>query len=561
MTNRLLINRILMSGLLALVSATGQTVPGLSIKVDTFPMAARPTPDGKFLLVLNAGVNPPSISVIDIAAAKEMSRTPVPDAWLGLTVNKAGDRVYVGGATRSAVYEFSLANGVLKPSRMFAAGDFIGDVQLAPDGHLLYAAALYKDAVIVINPQSGLVLSRIKTGRRPYRILFHPSGKKFYVSSWADGAVGIYDVNNGERLGNVRVGPHTTDMAWAPGPVEDQPAVAARLFVSASNTNSVYVLGAKEDGDLSRLESVNLAFAPDQPLGTTPAGLGLSADGKKLFVACSGVDATAVLDISGPHAFVAGFVPAGAYPTTAFGLPDGRVGALNGHSGTVLFAKVGDEKPQDPAHAADEPAYNGPIRHVIYIVGDLGEGQMWATAGIASDYTEKLWPSYAGHRRTIYDFEGQEPANQPPAGYIWTAASQAGLSMRNYGFFVDNRKEAEADGTQITGIRDPILAAVTDPNYRGPDSTYKDSERASELIEELGDFDKSNKMPQLLLVRMSDEKAVQSVKDAVSKSRFAAETGIFVPTPATQLSMLRTIEIILGLHPMTVFDAAAKPVF
>ncbi len=87
---------------------------GMQVPVDTFPMAQVVTPDKKLMLVLNGGWNPPSISVIDIAAAKELSRTPVPDGWLGLTVTKAGDKVYVGGGSKGAVYEFGLANGVLK---------------------------------------------------------------------------------------------------------------------------------------------------------------------------------------------------------------------------------------------------------------------------------------------------------------------------------------------------------------------------------------------------------------------------------------------------------------
>src|SRR5580658_2640180 len=165
---------------------------GAQIPVDAFPMATAITPDKKFLLVLNGGYNPPSISVIDIAAAKEVSRAAAPDAWLGLTMTKAGDKVYVGGGAKAAVYEFSFANGTLTPSRMFPVvvakdikpEDFIGDVQFSPDGHLLYATNLYRDSIVVINPQSGLVLKRIKTLRRPYRILFHPSGKTFYVSSW-----------------------------------------------------------------------------------------------------------------------------------------------------------------------------------------------------------------------------------------------------------------------------------------------------------------------------------------------------------------------------------------
>src|SRR5580704_3104603 len=221
---------------------------GTQIPVETFPMSSLVTPDKKYLLVLNGGYNPPTISVIDIAANKELSRTPVPDGWLGLTMTKAGDRVYVGGGARAAVHEFKLENGVLTPSRLFPVvadkdrkpEDFIGDVQLSPDGHLLYAADLYRDSVVVVNPQSGIMLSRIKTGHRPYRILFHPSGKSIFVSSWSDGTVGQYDVANGSQLASVRVGPHVTDMVWRAGSVENQPSLAARIFVSASNTNSVF---------------------------------------------------------------------------------------------------------------------------------------------------------------------------------------------------------------------------------------------------------------------------------------------------------------------------------
>src|SRR5215469_7249393 len=68
---------------------------GTQIPVDTLPMSTLVTPDRKYLLVLNGGYNPPSVSVIDIAAGKELSRVPVPDGWLGLTMTKAGDKIYV----------------------------------------------------------------------------------------------------------------------------------------------------------------------------------------------------------------------------------------------------------------------------------------------------------------------------------------------------------------------------------------------------------------------------------------------------------------------------------
>jgi YVTN family beta-propeller protein len=692
---------------------------GTQIPVDTFPMAAAVTPDKKFLLVLNGGFNPPSISVIDIATNTAVGRTPVPDGWLGLVITKAGDKVYVGGGAQAAIYEFSLANGVLKPARMFPIvaqkdrkpEDFIGDIQFSPDGHLLYAANLYRDSVVVVNPQSGLVVSRIKTGRRPYRILFHPSGKSLYVSSWADGSISQFDAATGALITTVRVAPHTTDMVWLEGSVDDHPEIAARLFVSASNTNNVYVLGATESGDLSRFETINLSLTPRQPLGTTPSGLGLSADGTKLFVACADANSAAVVDISGARSRVLGFVPTGWYPTDAFGLPDGRMAVLNGkglrsypnpdgpnpaktgnaspqygpriQTGTVQLVDVPDEtklqsltaevlgntpyrdeKLDDAGIPPDSPVHaTGPIKHVIYIVkenrtydqvlGDMKEGNgdpslvlfgesstpnfhkmarefvlldnfyvnsdvsadghNWATAAIAPDFTQRMWPSQYAKRAKTYNFEGGEPANSPPAGYLWTNAAQAGITLANYGYFAENRTKPAADGSQISRVLDPVLSKVTNTDFRSFDLDYPDIERAKVFLDDLGDWQKDGMMPQLLIMRLGNDhtsgttagkiaplsasadndQAVGMVVEAVSKSRYWNETAIFIieddaqngpdhvdshrstcyvispwvkrhaenSTMYNQASVLRTMEIILGMHPMTTYDAGARPMF
>lgn len=697
---------------------------GTQIPVDTFPMSAAVTPDKKFLLVLNGGYNPPSISVIDIASAKELTRNPLPDAWLGLTISKAGDKVYVGGGAKATIYEYSLANGVLKPSRRFPvvpennvqADDFVGDVQFTPDGHLLYATELYRDTVAVVNPQSGLVISRVKTRRRPYRILFHPSGKSFYVSSWAEGSVSQYETSTGNLLATTPVGAHTTDMVWREGGAgDDDEKASARLFVSASNTNSVFVLGAGESGNLSRLETINIALTPRQPLGSTPSGLGLSADGSKLFVACADANAVAVVDISQARSRVLGFVPSGWYPTTAFGLPDGRLGVLNGKGlgsyanpkgpnpfvevvrdregirndqyvaamqrGTAQFtdypdeqkldayttevlgnSPYRDEKLEDPGIPANNPIRpNGPIKHVIYVIkenrtydqvlGDMkqgngdasltlfgaavtpnfhklasefvlldnfyenadvsADGHNWSTAAIAPDYTQRLWPSQYARRRKTYDFEGTEIANHPPAGYLWTNAAQAGISIRNYGEWTDEVKLA--GGESDVKVNDTVLEKVTDKDYPPYNLDYPDTERAEEFIKELKRFESSGSMPQLLIVRMGNDhtsgttpgkiaplsavadndQGVGMMVDAVSKTRFWNETAIFVieddaqngpdhvdshrapafvispwvkkgsvnSTMYTQASVLRTMEIILGMRPMTTYDAGARPMF
>ncbi|MBS1830460.1 MAG: beta-propeller fold lactonase family protein [Acidobacteria bacterium] len=711
---------------------------GTQTDVDTFPMSSVISRDGKYLLVLNGGYNPPSVSVIDIAAGRELSRTRVRDGWLGLTLSPDGRKLYVGGGSAASVFEFDFAGGRLTEARTFVVApeqgrthqDFVGDICFTPDGRMIYASVLYRDQVVVINPQSGRVIERFKTGRRPYRIRFHPDGKSFFVSSWADGSIYQYDADKGEPLGRIRLAAHTTDFVLsdrkpdAP-PAEEGEAAPAnpythRLFVTAGNTNRAYVVGVTESKEMKMLESVNLAMTPQQPAGMTPSAVALSADQKTLFVVCSDANAVAVVDVAATRSLVNGFVPTGWYPTAAQVLPDKRLVVLNGRGGRS-FANPQGPRPDRQAAKSHEgiridqyvgsiqrgtiswiepfdakkleeysvtvlrnspyrdellenarvpqgnpvptrPGDPSPIEHVIYIVkenrtydqvlGGLGkgngdpslvlfdeksapnhyklarefvlfdnfyvnadvsaDGHNWSLAAIASDYVQRMWPNSYGARRKHYDYEGGEPAATPPAGYIWTNAFAAGVPVRNYGYFVNNRKLPVTDGVHVESVRDSQLAAVTNRRFRGFDLDYLDVERAKVFLEDLAAFEKEGKFPRFTLVRIGNDHtsgtsagkiaplsamadndaALGMIVEGMSKSRFWAKTAIFVlqddaqngadhvdshRSPAYILSpftrrnglvdssmynttsMLRTMELILGLQPMTAFDAGARP--
>ncbi len=633
---------------------------GAETPLSSLPMSAAVSPDGKYVLVLNGGVQSPSISVLDASSGSEIGRTPVPDAWLGLTFSPKGDRVYVGGGSQAAVFEFAFSGGTLTPARTFpvapkdkrTARDFIGDVTFDPAGHLLYAADLFHDSIVVINPQSGLLIERFATGRRPYRILFHPDGKSLFISSWADGTVYHHDAARGAPIDKIRLGAHPTDMAWLPGSPaaetesDEKPAWTARLFVAAANTNNVYVVGVGEAQDLAVIETIDLAMTASQPSGMTPSALALSPDGARLFVACSDANAVAVADVSHVFSRPLGFIPTGRYPTAVRVLPRNRLVVLNGLGGSASFLGVPDGErlaaysqtvlenmpyrdtalddagvgPGSPIPG--KPGDPSPIAHVIYIVRDGGanrdaratpnqdklahdfvrlddfhpvgesaaEGEDWSTAAIASDFVQKLGPNRLRLRVEDGEFEGGDPAAVPPSGYLWTSAGMAGLTMRNYGTFVSNGPLKEAAGSvQVQAVRDPVLNRSTDLDYRGFDSAYPDTSRARAFLADLAGLEKSGQMPRLAILRLgNDDAALGAIVEGVTHSRLWPSTAIFVvdawakdrvpafvispyvrrgmtdPRTYNTLSVLRTIELILGLRPMTTFDAAAPtlaPVF
>ena len=333
---------------------------GRQIALDTFPMASALTPDGKFLLVLHGGYLPPSIAVLDAASLSEVSRVALKDAWLGLAISPNGRLVYASGGSRGEVHELTLSpEGKIAPSRVFTVianpthKDFIGDVKLSPDGRLVYAAGLYLDTIFVINPQSGMVIERFKTGRRPYRILFHPDGKSFFASMWADAAVWHMKADNGERLSLTRVGAHATDMVWRDNKADDEEtedtAVKARIFVTAGNTNNVYVLGVTEGKDVRNIETINLSLYPRQPAGMTPTAVALSEDQSRLYAVCADANAVAAVGVSTAKSRVLGFIPTGWYPIANRVMPDGRLLVFNGRG---LGSKANPRGPNPTRKAA-----------------------------------------------------------------------------------------------------------------------------------------------------------------------------------------------------------------
>ncbi len=176
---------------------------------------------------------------------------------------------------------------------------------------------------------------------------------------------------------------------------------------------------------------------------------------------------------------------------------------------------------------------------------------------------------------------------------------------------MENKKQAGADGIQVTKVTDPSLQGITNMRYRGFDLDYPDVERAKVFLEDLKGFEASGTMPRFLLVRLGNDHtngttagklaplssfadndyALGMIVEGLSKSRFWAKTAIFsieddaqdgpdhvdshrsvmlVASPYTrrgivdstmynQSSVMRTMELILGLRPMTQFDAAAHP--
>ncbi len=240
----------------------------------------------------------------------------------------------------------------------------------------------------------------------------------------------------------------------------------------------------------------------------------------------------------------------------------------------------------------------------FYDTGEVsGNGWPWSTSARESDLGAKNLPvNYAG-RGLSYDWEGANrnvdvaiptlaarqrenplypddpnllpgqnniaapdgPQGQYQRGYIWDAALRAGLTIRNYGFFIDLDRyglpaseggipeltDPYASKTQVAFSANPTLAPYTDPYFRGFDNSMPDYYREAEWAREFAGYVKNGKLPSLEFVRFmhdhlgnfgtaidgvntpdteiaDNDYAVGKLIQAVAHSPYAKNTLIFV---------------------------------
>ncbi|HEV8291346.1 MAG TPA: hypothetical protein VGP94_05465, partial [Tepidisphaeraceae bacterium] len=141
---------------------------------------------GQNLFILNTGYLPPGLVILNTAAPSKLERVGLEDAWLGLAVNKAGNRLYIPEGNLGTVREFSYLNGKAAPLRQFhlfpladptkkgtdrlSKTDFLGDAALSKNEKTLYVANMQADLVYFIDLAAPQNVRKFPVGRHPYRL-------------------------------------------------------------------------------------------------------------------------------------------------------------------------------------------------------------------------------------------------------------------------------------------------------------------------------------------------------------------------------------------------------
>ena len=268
----------------------------------------------------------------------------------------------------------------------------------------------------------------------------------------------------------------------------------------------------------------------------------------------------------------------------------------NGDTSLVLFGK--NVTPNQHRLAGDFVLLDN-----FYVDGEVSaDGHNWSLGAYATDYLEKNWVTSYGGRGGEYDAEGTRKIANNKGDFIWGNCKKTGVSYRTYGEFADDYK-----------ANIPVLEGHFCPYFTSWDQKIRDTERVGQWKRDFDSLLAINAVPQLNTIRLindhtegmkknrptpfahvaDNDLAVGMFIEYLSKSSIWNESVVFIleddaqngpdhvdahrspayivgpyvkrnyvdHTPYTTSGMIRTMELILGLPPMSQYDAGATPMW
>ena len=510
------------------------------------------------------------------------------------------------GGSAVAVYDVSKST----ITKNIPVGYHPNDMVLSPDQKHLFVACSDENAVAVIDLESNKEIERIVTalypdaprGSTPNGLALSDDGETLFIANADNNCLAVFDVaepGRSESEGFIPTG-------WYPTGVE---VIGSKILVlngkglsSAPNSDngpnpyqrrndSTQYIGSLFKGTLSVLEmpdEQSLATYSQLVYENTPytKAKELKAEGE------AGNPIPMAAGDTSPIKYVFYIVKENRTYDQVFGdIPNG-----NGDPSICLFPD--SITPNQHALAREFVLLDN-----FYVDAEVSaDGHNWSTAAYAVDYVEKTWPTLYGGRGGTYDYEGNREIAYPKDGFIWDYCKRAGLSYRTYGIFANLNK------TYLE-----TLKGHTCGRFPGYDTKIKDIYREEQWESDFDSLLAIDAVPHFSTIRFGNDHtagarvgyptpaamvadndlAVGKLVEHISQSSIWKESAIFIleddaqngpdhvdahrsimmiASPYTRRnhkestmystsSVLRTMELILGLPPMSQYDAAATPMF
>jgi YVTN family beta-propeller protein len=514
--------------------------------------------------------NGSEVAALDERSGEVVARWPTQEHPNELLIAPSGERLYVANANRNSVTVIDLEAG--KPIETIGtaidpnapAGSMPSSLALTEDESVLFVANAATNDLAVVNvkePGASKPLGFIPTGWFPTCVRLAKDGKTLFVTN----------------------GKGTTSKANRDGP-NPLAGEGIRGYIGGLFQGTLARIPLPGPSQMVAYTKTVYECSPLQSRKPEPRPEGHPIPGK--------------LGEPSPITHVVYIIKENrTYDQVLGDVPEG-----NGEKSLCLFGE--DVTPNHHALAREFVLLDN-----FYVDGEVSaDGHEWSMGAFATDYVEKTWPlSYRGDRRVPYPSEGALAIARPAGGYLWDRAAAKGVTYRSYGEFIANGKTPDDPATTKVAA----LQGHFDPKFHGYDLNYPDVKRADRFLEEVAEFEKAGEMPRLVILRLPNDHtsgtrpgtptptamvaendlALGKVVEGLTKSRFWPHLAIFVveddaqngpdhvdahrtiayaispyikrhsvdSTMYSTSSMLRTMELILGLDPMSQFDAAARP--
>lgn len=557
-----------------------------------------------------------SLYIFDLKSKSILQKVSLPAEAFSCKYNKVNQKLYVSIWGGKSIAEFDIQTRNL--TKLIKVGDHPNDFIINKAGNTLFVTNANDNTVSRVDLKKGKIIETLNTtlyptslsGSTPDGLTLSEDEKTLYIACADNNCLAVFDVStpgNSHSKGFIPTGWYPTQvkflgnalyvtngkgihsLANAYGPDEISSSVGNRLhkghnrreqYIGGLFQGVISVIPVPEPIQLKKWTSWVYKNSPYNPAKEKTA-LGIKNN-----------PIPEIIGKGSPIKYVFYIIKENRTYDQVLG--DMKEG--NGDSALCFFP----EKITPNQHAL---ARNFVLLDNFYVDAEVSaDGHNWSTAAYATDYVEKQWPTSYSDRGGDYDYEGTRPIGRPKDGHIWNHLEKQGISFRDYGEFTDEwkinipvliphlcRKYPSFDLSIPDSTKeriwehdfDSLLAIGKLPNFTsiqmGNDHTSGTSRGTISILSAIADNDlgvgqlvehisKSSIWNQSAIFILEDD--AQGGSDHVDAHRSTAYlAGGFVKRHAvihdlyTTSGMLRTIELILGMKPMSQYDAGALPMF
>lgn len=559
-----------------------------------------------------------AVYILDPASKQVLHRIQLPDIAYSCVLSPDESKLYVSVWGAASLVVIHTATAAI--TETIAVGNHPNELLLNKKGTVLYVANANDNTVSVINTNTGKVIETISATLYPTQLSGSTTNglalsrdeKVLYIANADNNCLSVFNTSvpgHSQSMGFIPVGWYPTSVkvlrskilvangkgnTSLPNPLGPQPV--SKLDNSGIHTGSTansrlqYIAGLFK-GSLSFIDAPKeeqLKSYTRQVYANTPFSdkKALLADGE------AGNPVPRKQGDTSPIKYVFYIIKENrTYDQVLGDLPQG-----NGDSSLTLFGR--HITPNHHAFAEDFVLLDN-----FYVDAEVSaDGHNWSMAAYATDVVEKTWPTTYGNRGGTTSYEGGRPVTYPKDGFIWDYCQRAGISFRSYGEFGSYNKASLK-----------TLQGHMSPYSPGFDMDIKDQVRVDAWQHDFDSLLAINQVPQFSTIRISNDHtsgqrkgkyspraavadndlAVGRLLDHLSHSPIWKESVVFileddaqngpdhvdahrspafvigpyvkrkavVHTMYSTSGFLRTMELILGLPPMSQYDAAAMPLY